>query len=468
MNREVVITGLGVVTPNGIGIKDFWHDIASGISAAQTLEKAKRRGYGSIQACVVPDFSIKAHFSKDIKNGKVDKKALAKLRPTDKSIRMAALATKLALDDSGLEYDPENNNLGCYLGNAEEAIQSQERVTEEVFQRIMKKTFDHFKGSVKPFHFLQVRREFRKYEKILANKDSSAFIDLINEEYGNLHDFTPPNVINFKSYALAGKTSSIFNFHGPSMAINTACASGLDAIGHAYLTIKSGITDYMIAGGSEAPIAMQTISTLDNLGVISKTSPKPFCIDRDGFAIADGAGIVILEEKNHALKRRAHIYVEVKGYSQSIDGNVQPCAINKKGTHLKQTIKDALSMAELNPNQIDYINVHGTATQDCELVETRVIKSVFGSHAYKLNLSGTKPMTGHSIGAIGGIEAIITCLAIKENLIPPTINLYNLDPECDLNNTPNTAQGKTINNAAILSMGFGGYNCTLLVGENKK
>ena len=290
----------------------------------------------------------------------------------------------------------------------------------------------------------------------------------IKNNCGNLHDFTPPNVINFKSYAIGGKGASIFKFHGPSMAVNTACASGLDAIGHSYLAIKSGITDTMITGGSEAPITMQSISTLGNLGVISKNKPKPFCKDRDGFAVSEGAGILILEEKEKAIKRGAHIYAEIKGYGQSMDGNIQPCAINPKGRYLRIAMDNALNMSRLNPEQIDYINVHGTATKDCEPIETKAIKKVFKDHAYRLNLSATKAMTGHSIGAIGGIEAIISSLAVKDNIIPPTINLDNPDPECDLNNTPISAVKKDVRNSLIISMGFGGYNSALIVGEYEK
>ena len=467
MNREVVITGLGIVTPNGIGIKDFWHNISNGVSVSHTLEKLKKRGYGNIQGCEIENFSLDNYFLNDIQKGKFDKKAYTKLKSTDKSIQMAVLATKLALEDSGLKYGPVENNIGIYLGNAEEAIQSSERITEEIIQRVMKKTFDAFNKIVKPFHYFSAKKEFRKYKDLLSEDKLDEFIDMISEKFGSLHEFTPPNAINFKGYAIPGKVSSFFGLHGPSMTINTACASALDAIGQAYNSIKNGISDIIVAGGSEAPITIQSISTLDVLGVISKNKPKPFCIDRDGFAISEGAGILILEEKEHAKKRKANIYAEIKGYGQSMDGCIQPCAIHPEGKYLKNALVTAINSSKLKLEEIQYINVHGTATKDCEVVETKVIKDIFKHDVYKLNLSATKAMTGHSIGAIGGIETIISVLAIKNNLVPPTINLDNPDPQCNLNNTPLYAVKRQINNVAVISMGFGGYNSALVLGDAK-
>ena len=465
MERKVVITGLGLVTPNGIGIKNFWENISQGVSVSQTLEEAQRRGYGNIQGCEVKDFSLQNHLFEDVRKGKFNKKGFAKLKQTDKSIQMGVLATKLALENSGLEYDLEENNIGIYMGNAEESIMSQEKVSEEVIQMIMRKTFRGFEELKGLKNFFKIRNKFKKVKGLLQSDKLENFIDHVSDYCGNLHNFTPPNAVNFKSYALPGKISSFLRLHGPSMAINTACSSGLDSIGQAYLAIKYGIMNRAVAGGAEAPITLQAISTLDNLGIISKNKPKPFCLDKDGFAISEGAGVVFLEEKESAKKRKAHIYAEVKGYGQSIDGNTQSCAINTEAKYLKKAIQTAMQTAKLNNNQIQYINVHGTATQNCESIETKAVKGIFKDQAHKLNLSATKAMTGHSIGAIGGVEAIILALAIKNNLIPATINLDNPDPECDLNNTPISAVRKKVNNALSMSMGFGGYNSALILGD---
>lgn len=460
----MVVTGMGVISPNGIYPGEFWDNISGGVSVSHTLEEIKRRGYGNIQGCEVKDFSLDRYLSNDVLSGKFNKKAYAKLKSTDKSIQMSIVATKLALEDSGLEHDVGENNIGIYIGNAEDVIMSQERIVEEVIQRVMMKTFNAFESVVKPFHYFHTKREFSRYKALLQEDKLEEFVDMISKNFGNLHDFTPPSAVDYKSYAFSGKISGFFNFHGPSMTINTACSSGLDAVGQAYRAIKNGGLDAMIAGGAEAPITLQAISTLDALGVISKNKPKPFCLDRDGFAISEGAGILVLEEKGRAKKRGANIYAEVKGYGQSIDGNLHSCAIHSHGKYLKVSMRGALSEAELNPEDVDYINVHGTATKDCERVETIAIKDVFKGHARRLNLSATKAMTGHSIGAIGGVEAIIISLAIRENVVPPTINLDNPDPACDLNNTPISAVSREINNALSISMGFGGYNSALVFG----
>lgn len=467
MNREVVITGMGVVSPNGIGIEDFWKNISGGVSVSHTLEKIERRGYGSIQGCEINGFSLDDYLKDEVQNGRFCRKAYAKLKNADRSVQMAVLATNMALKDSGLEYDSENNNIGIYLGNAEEAIVSQERITQEIIQRVMRKTFERFNPFARAFHLVKLEREFKQYMDLMSPDKLEEFIDMLSKNYGNIHEFTAPEVIGFKSYALPGNVSGLFHLHGPSMAINTACSSGLDAVGQAYRAIALGGLDVMIAGGSEAPITLQAVSAMDNLGVLSKTKPKPFCIDRDGFAISEGAGVLVIEEKEHAKKRGANIYAEVRGYGQSIDGNSHLCSIHPEGKYLQVALETALREAKLNPEEIDYINAHGTATKDCERVETATIKSVFGKYAYDVNVSSTKSMTGHSIGAIGGIETIITALSIREGVVPPTINLDNPDPMCDLNNTPNCAVQRKVRNAVSMSMGFGGYNGALVLGGNR-
>ncbi|MDD5192142.1 MAG: beta-ketoacyl-[acyl-carrier-protein] synthase family protein [Candidatus Nanoarchaeia archaeon] len=465
MNREVVITGLGIVTPNGIGIRDFWENIVNGKSFFETLPIVRDRGYGEIKGSEIKDFNLDNYFLQDVNQGKFNKKNYGKVKTDDKSIQFAVLGTRLALENAVLEYNKENNDIDVFMGNAEEPIQSNEQVVKVVIQTVMKKTFEEFNKLVRPFHFFKTKREFVKYKCLLQEDKLEEFITFLNKRFGNLYQFTPPNTIDFKSYAIPAKISSFFNFHGSSICINTACSSGLDAIGQAYYTIKEGRSNTAIAGGSEAPITLQAISCLSNLGVISRTKPKPYCIDRDGFAISEGAGIIVLEEKECALKRNAKIYAKIKGYSQSSDANPQMVMLHPEGEYLKKAIKKTINMSGLNINEIDYINTHGTATKTCDLVETKVIKEVFEEHTNKLNISSTKSMTGHSIGAVGGIEAIISALAVQNNLVPPTINLDNPDPECDLNYTPNKAVERNIRNSLVISMGFGGYNSALVLGD---
>ncbi|MBR9705834.1 beta-ketoacyl-[acyl-carrier-protein] synthase family protein [Candidatus Pacearchaeota archaeon] len=467
MSKRVVITGLGPVCPNGVGIdkKEFWYNISNGNQISDFLPRVEQRGYGLVQACIFKDFNLDTYFAEDRKNGNLNRKAYAKLRYDDKSIQFGVLAAKLALEDSGIEYDPEDNHIGVYFGNAEEAIYSTEQASIAVFQRVFKKTFKHFKKHINPFNFFKIKKELEGYLPLLEEERLEDFVDLLSKTCGNLHSFTPPSSVNYKSYAIPGKIASFFNLHGPGRAINTGCASGLDAIGLAAFAIKHGYIEAAVAGGSEAPISLQAISSLGNLGVLSKTLPKPFCIDRDGFAIAEGAGGVVLEERESAIKRGAKIYAEIKGYGSTNDANLQTCMIDPYGTYLAKAMKIALNSSELNTDEIDYINVHGTATPQCEPAETAAVKYVFNADSKKLNLSGTKSMTGHSIGAVGGIETIISACAIQENIVPPTINLLKPDPVCDLNNTPNVAQEREINNAMILSMGFGGYNSAMILGK---
>ncbi len=463
--RQVVITGLGPVTPNGIGKKEFWKNISKGKSFFKTPSVIKNRGYREIKGSEIKNFSLDNYFLQDVKQKKFNRKIYAKLKENDKVIQFAVLGTRLALEDAVLNYDKEENDIGVFIGNAEEPVQSNEQVEKMIIQSVMRKTYKSFDQKASSSRFFPAMKEFIKYEDLLQEDKLEEFIDFLHKKHGNLYSFTPPNALSFKSYAIPAKVSSFFDFHGPSVCMNTACSSGLDAVGYAYCFIKEGFLDSAVVGGSEAPITLQTLSALDNLGIISRTKPKPYCIDKDGFAISEGAGVLVLEEKEKALKRRAKIYAEVKGYAQSTDANTQMVALHPEGRYLKKAIEKAFKMSGLDKEEIDYINSHGTATQTCDPIETKVIKEIFNEHAYKLNISSTKSMTGHSIGAVGGIEAIITALSIQNNLVPPTINLNNPDPKCDLNYTPNKAIKKQINNSLIISMGFGGYNTALILGK---
>jgi 3-oxoacyl-[acyl-carrier-protein] synthase II len=457
--REVVITGLGPVTPNGIGRDIFWDNIANGRSFFDTIPWAKSRGYGTIQQNEIKNFKFQEYFSEEVQAGKYNRKTVAQIGNDDKVIQFGVLATKLALDDSGLEYDKEKNNIGIFLGNANGSLQTNEYITARIIQTIMEKTTELF--IQKPL--LCAQGGLEKLMPLFKEEKLEEFIDLLHERFGSMYKWTPPSVMNNPTYATTAKISLMFNFHGPSLAINTACSASLDAIGHAYKIIKNSDLDVMVAGGSEAPITLQAVSAFDKVDVITKTKPKPFCIDRDGFVLAEGAGMVVLEEKQHALKRGAKIYAEVKGYAQSIDGVGHVCAINPEGIYLEEAIKESLLESGLRTDEIDYVNTHGTATKTCDIAKTKALKRIFRGQAYKFNISSTKSMTGHSISSTGAMEAILTCMAMRDGIIPPTINVENRDPECDLDCTPNCAVEKPIRTSLVISMGFGGYNTALIL-----
>jgi 3-oxoacyl-[acyl-carrier-protein] synthase II len=461
MARDVVITGLGPVTPNGIGKEEFWRNIASGKSFFDTIPWAEKRGYGPIKQNEIKNFNFEDYFSEDLKKGRYDRKTVKQTANDDKVVQFGVTAAKLALDDSGLEYDREKNNIGIFLGNANGSLQTNEEITKMLVQTLMQKTFE----SLKDMPLLQAKKELENFRPFLAQDRLEDFVDLLHEKYGSMYKWTPPSVMNNPTYTTTAKISLVFGFHGPSLSINTACSASLDAIGHAYYLIRDSNIDVMIAGGSEAPITIQAASAFDKVNVITKTKPKPFCIDRDGFVLGEGAGVIVLEEKQHALRRGANIYAQIKGYGQSIDGVGHVCAINPEGIYLEEAIRSSLIESGLRDDEIDYVNTHGTATKTCDIAETKALKRVFKGHAYRFNISSTKSMTGHSISSTGGIETILTCMAMRDNIVPPTINVDNRDPECDLDCTPNYAVEKLLRNSLVISMGFGGYNTSLILGK---
>ncbi len=470
MDRKVVVTGLGLVTPNGIGVKDFWDNIINGRSFFKTPSVIQDiTDYGTLQGSEIPDFDLDPYFLKEVKEGRFNRKAYGKLKNNDdKLLQLAILASKLALEDAGLDFK-EIPYAGVIIGNAEEAVQSQEIITKLLIQRILKMVFLiyekglSFQGGLKGLY--EAKRNLKKIKPDLEPENINRFISGLHSQFGDITQFTPPSSVHVKSYSIAAKISSTFGFHGKAMALNTACASGGDAICQACDQIRLGSLELAVAGGSEAPISLGAISALKTLGVLSNTYPKPYSINRDGFAISEGAGLLVLEEKQHALKRGARIYAEVKGYGSTMDANDNVILLRPDGKHLEESIQIAFNGAQLPKNSIDYINTHGTATSDCDHIETQVIKRVFADHAFKLNISATKSMTGHSVGATAAIEAAISCLAIQNGIVPPTINLYDPDPLCDLNYTPNTAIEKPVNNVLSLAMGFGGYNNAIILGR---
>ncbi|MBU5439966.1 beta-ketoacyl-ACP synthase II [Tissierella sp. MSJ-40] len=405
--KRVVITGLGAITPIGIGKTNYWNSLLQGKSGIGYINRFDTENYE-----VKIGAEIKGFNPSDF----IDKREAKRM---DRFTQYAVAAAKLALEDgsvplNNLDVEKAGVIIGSGIGGMETLEEEHSKLIEKGPRR------------VSPF-------------------------------------FIPMMISNMAS----GQISMIFGFKGPTMAISTACASGTHAIGEAFKMIKEGKMDMMIAGGSEATITPISLAGFCSMKALSTRNDdpikasRPFDRERDGFVMGEGAGVLILEELTHALNRGANIYGEIVGYGATSDAYhiTQP---EPNGNGAKDAMKLALEEGKIHYSKVDYINAHGTSTYYNDKLETLAIKNLFKDHAYNLNISSTKSMTGHLLGAAGGIEAIATILAIKEGVIPPTINYENPDPECDLNYTPNIAINKDITYALSNSLGFGGHNGSIL------
>jgi 3-oxoacyl-[acyl-carrier-protein] synthase II len=407
--RRVVITGMGVVTPVGNDLETFWSNLKNGVSGIHTIDAFDTTGYDCRIGGQVRDFDPKPFF----KNPK-------DVRRTDRFTHFAMAAAKMAIADSGIDVASlnERDRFGVIVGTGIgglKTLQDQLRI-------------------------------------------------LLTKGPGRNSPFTIPMLI---SNMAGGVISMEFGLRGPNLCIVTACASSNNAIGESWRIIKFGNADIFLAGGSEASIveigvagfsAMKALSTRnDEPGRAS----RPFDRDRDGFVISEGAGIVVIEELEHARARGAKIYCEITGYGVSGDA-YHMTAPPPDGEGAARAMKLALEHARITPEQVDYINAHATSTDIGDLCETRAIKEIFGENAYKVPISSTKSMTGHLLGGAGGVEMAACALAIRDSVIPPTINLENPGEECDLDYTPNVAREKKVRVALNNSFGFGGHNATLV------
>jgi 3-oxoacyl-[acyl-carrier-protein] synthase II len=288
---------------------------------------------------------------------------------------------------------------------------------------------------------------------------------LVARGVSRVSPFTVPRLM---ANAGSGNVSILYHLNGPNTTVATACATGLNAIGDAARLIQHDMADVMIAGGSEAALCELGMGSFCAARALStrnddpQHASRPWDRDRDGFVMAEGAGIVVLEEYEHAKARGAHMYAELIGYGMSGDG-YHITAPEPEGLGATQAMRLALKDAALNPDQIDYINAHGTSTPLGDAAETKAVKCAFGSHAHKVAISSIKSSLGHLLGAAGGVAAVFTSLTIERNLIPPTINLENPDPECDLDYTPNKARDRKVTYAMANSFGFGGHNASLVL-----
>ncbi|MFO7247871.1 MAG: beta-ketoacyl-ACP synthase II [Bacillota bacterium] len=404
--RRVVITGVGVISPVGNDAQTFWASLLAGKSGIGPVTHFDASEFPTRIAGEVKDFDPSAFMDKkDVKR-------------TDRFVQFAIAATKMALEDARLkieEQDPER--IGVYIGSGIGGLatwEDQHRVLLEKGPR-----------RVSPF-------------------------------------LIPMMIANMA----AGQVSIHFGLKGPNSAPITACATGTHAIGDAFKIIQRGEADVMVAGGTEATIrplafagfcAARAMSTRNDE---PEKASRPFDKDRDGFVMGEGAGVLILEELEHAKRRGAPIIAEVIGYGMSADAFhlTQP---DPDGDGAKRAMLAAIRDAGIRPEEVDYINAHGTSTELNDKVETQAIKAAFGEHAYKLAVSSTKSMTGHMLGAAGAVEAIATALALRDQILPPTINYETPDPACDLDYVPNEARRAPVRVALSNSFGFGGHNATI-------
>ena len=407
MNRRVVVTGVGLVSPLGIGTDESWEGLRAGRSGVAPITLFDASQHSSRFAGEVKGFDPLRW---------VEKKDVKKM---DRFIQFAIAAADFALTDSGLTVDRDNSEMvGVYIGSGIGGFATIEREHEALLKGGPRK--------VSPF-------------------------------------FIPASIVNLASGWVSIRTGA----RGPNSATCTACTTSAHAIGDSFRLIQRGDADAMIAGGSEAAItplgvggfaAMRALSTRNEE---PQRASRPFDAQRDGFVIGEGAGIVVLEELESARKRGAKIYCELVGYGMSSDAYhiSAPC---ENGDGAIRVMQRTLSDAKVDPSVVDYINVHGTSTPAGDKVEVLAIKGVFGDHARELAISSTKSMTGHLLGAAGGLEAGITALSLRDQVIAPTINYENPDPECDLDFVPNTSRKAEIRYALTNSFGFGGTNGALL------
>jgi 3-oxoacyl-[acyl-carrier-protein] synthase II len=396
-----------MVTPLGTGVKENWEAVCAGKNGIGLITKFDASSFASQIAGEVKDFRSEDFMAKQ------------QIRRFDVFIHYAVASARMAMEDSRLKIDSHNRDrVGCLTGTGMGGLAM----------------IEHFK-------------------EILLEKGPSRVIP-----------FFIPGIIN---NMVPGQIAIEFGARGPNISIGTACAASCHAVGEAFRLIREGLADVMISGGSEAVVTPLALSGFCSMRALStrnhepEKASRPFDLDRDGFVMGEGAGILILEEMTHALERGADIYAELVGYGLSGDA-YHVSAPDPDGDGAVRCMKIAVEYAGLKPEDVDYINAHGTSTKLNDLSENKAIKAVFGDHAYKLAISSTKSMTGHLLGGTGGVESIFSVLTIKKGVIPPTINYETPDPDCDLDYVPNKARNADVKIAMTNSFGFGGTNGSLV------
>lgn len=406
--RRVVITGMGAVTPNGLNKDDAWRNVLQGRSGIGPITHFDTSDFPTKFAGIVRDFEITQYVSsKDA-------------RKMDDFIHYGLAAGIQAFEDSGLAVNERNaDRIGVIVGSGIGGITG-------------------------------IENGYGTYLEGGARKISPFYV--------------PANIINM----ISGHLSIRFGLRGPNLSVVTACATGTHAIGMALRMIQVGDADAMLAGGAEKASSPTAIAGFASARALSRRNDdpqrasRPWDRDRDGFVLSDGAGVLLLEELEHARARGARIYAEIIGFGMSADAHHMTQPLDD-GAGAAQCMHNALLDAGIAPERVDYVNAHGTSTPQGDLAETRAVKAVFGAHAYRMPVSSTKSVTGHMLGAAGAVEAIFSALALVEQIVPPTINLDTAGPECDLDYVPNEARPCPLEIVMSNSFGFGGTNGTLLL-----
>lgn len=410
MPRRVVITGMGVVTALGDTVDRFWSSLCAGQS-----------GVGPLTLFDTTEFKV--HFGGQVRDwDPVARFGSKEARHLDRFAQFAMAASIAAVDDSGIDFNTfEPESCGVVIGSGIGGL-----------------------------------NEFETQHSIMREKGPS-----------RISPFTIPKLM---VNAASGQVSIRWGLRGPNTAVATACASAANAIGDAFKMIQAGLADVMVTGGSEAAITHMGLGGFASMRALSTRNDdpprasRPFDRDRDGFVLAEGAGILILEAEEVARARGARIYAEVLGYGMSADGS-HITAPDEQGRGAARAMNLCLKDARLDPERVDYINAHGTSTGLGDLAETRAMKTVFGPHVKKLQISSTKSELGHLLGASGGVELVISTMAIHTNVLPPTINLDHPGEGCDLDYIPNVAREVRVDHVMSNSFGFGGHNASLLIGR---
>ncbi|CAM4059034.1 beta-ketoacyl-ACP synthase II [Lederbergia lenta] len=405
MKKRVVVTGIGAISPVGNNAATTWENVLAGKSGIGPLTRLDPEQYSAKVAAEIKDFDVEKY---------IEKKEARKM---DRFTHYAVGAALMAVEDANLKIDENNaNRIGVWIGSGI--------------------------GGMETFE-----KQFETFQKRGYRRVSPFFVPMMIPDMA------------------AGQVSIYLGAKGVNSCTVTACATGTNSIGDAFKVIQRGDAEAMIAGGAEAPITQMAVAGFcANTALTTNPDPhtasRPFDLNRDGFVIGEGAGIVVLEELEHALQRGAKIYAEIVGYGSTGDAHhITAPAPGGEGGARAMTI--AIEDGGLKPEDIDYINAHGTSTPYNDKYETMAIKEVFGSHAYKLAVSSTKSMTGHLLGAAGGVEAIFSVLAIKDSIMPPTMNYETADPDCDLDYVVNGARKADVKAVLSNSLGFGGHNATI-------
>ncbi len=411
--RRVVVTGMGILCPTGNGVEEAWGNAAAG-----------KTGIGPITR--FDTSHLENHFGGEVKNFDPNEfLGRREARRTDRVTQLALVAAKEAMADAGLLITPDNQyDIGCVMGSGIGGVSS-------IFESV-KAFLERGAKAVSPL----------MVPMMLPDSPSS-------------------------------KVSMTYGLRGPNFAISTACATGNNCIGEATEIIRRGSAKAILAGSTEAGLVDLAIASFNNMTAISRRNDapekasRPFDIDRDGFVIAEGAALLMLEDLDHALERGAKIYAEILGYGHTSDA-YHVTAPLETGEGAAKAIELALKDAKLKPEDLDYINAHGTSTPLNDKSETVAIKNALGEMAYEIPISSTKSVTGHLMGAAGAVEAVFTIKAIQDGFVPPTVNLDNQDPECDLNYTPHVGVQRNIDVAMSNSFGFGGHNAVVIFGKYRQ